>query len=229
MPADYRVISIGTLAAHPLWDERVPVRTGHATTTLVSAGDRHVLVDPGLPPTALVARLAERSRVKPDEITDVFLTRFDSDHARGVARFARARWLLTEAEREWTLRSLRAEIERAEAGGDEELLEELRARRGIAERFRAAEDRVAPGVDLFPLPGVSPGSCGLLLPLPTSTVLVCGDAVATIEHLRGAKVLPGALDVERAQESFREAIEIADVLILGRDNVAMNPLREMRG
>jgi glyoxylase-like metal-dependent hydrolase (beta-lactamase superfamily II) len=229
MPADYRVISIGTLAAHPLWDERAPVRTGHATTTLVSAGDRQVLVDPGLPATALVARLAERTRVKPDEITDVFLTRFDADHARGVARFAHARWLVGEAERDWAMSGLRAEIDRAEAGGDTELLEELRARRGLLERFRAAEDRVAPGVDLFPLPGVSPGSCGLLLPLPTSTVLVCGDAVATIEHLRGAKVLPTALDVERAQESFREAIEIADILVLGRDNVAMNPLREMRG
>ena len=42
----HRVISIGTLAVHPLWDERTPLRTGHATTTLVSSDDTHVLIDP---------------------------------------------------------------------------------------------------------------------------------------------------------------------------------------
>ncbi|MHC4427338.1 MAG: hypothetical protein ACYS0D_01880, partial [Planctomycetota bacterium] len=79
--------------------------------------------------------------------------------------------------------------------------------------------------DLFPLPGVSPGSCGLLLPLPRATVCICGDAVATVEHLRQGKVLPECHDIEQAQESFAEVVEIADILVLGRDNVTVNPLR----
>ena len=37
MTPEYRIISIGTLAANPLWDEKVPVRTGHATTTLIAS------------------------------------------------------------------------------------------------------------------------------------------------------------------------------------------------
>jgi hypothetical protein len=43
---DFRIISIGTLAQHPLWGERTPVRTGHATTTLVRSGDRFILSIP---------------------------------------------------------------------------------------------------------------------------------------------------------------------------------------
>ena len=39
---DIRVISIGTLSANPLWGEREAVRTGHATTTLIQAGQRTI-------------------------------------------------------------------------------------------------------------------------------------------------------------------------------------------
>ena len=33
------------------------------------------------------------------------------------------------------------------------------------------------------------------------------------------KVLPGCHDLEKAHDSFKEAIEIADVIIPGRDNI----------
>ena len=55
--------------------------------------------------------------------------------------------------------------------------------------------------------------------------MICGDAIATIEHPKAGKVLLDCVDIEQAQESFREAVEIADVLVLGRDNVVMNPRR----
>ena len=41
---DVRVISIGALPAHPLWSEKAPVRTGHATTTVIRSRDRVILV-----------------------------------------------------------------------------------------------------------------------------------------------------------------------------------------
>ena len=46
---DDRVISIGALSSHELWDEKGSLRTAHATTTLIRSGDRVILVDPGLP------------------------------------------------------------------------------------------------------------------------------------------------------------------------------------
>ena len=83
---DFRIISIGCLAAHPLWNERGAVRTGHATTTLITSGKRRILVDPGLPPQALSARLSERAGISPQDVTDVFLTSFAPDVRRGLAR-----------------------------------------------------------------------------------------------------------------------------------------------
>ena len=226
-PPQYRVISIGTLAAHPLWDEKIDVRTGHATTTLVTVGEANVLINPSLPGPALGARLSERTRVRPDEITHVFLTTFARDHYRGIACFPRAAWLIHAPEQAFAGAALDEQVEHANDTGDEELIEMVQSHRTLLERCVVAEDSIVPGVDLFPLPGLTPGTCGLLLPLLGTTVLVCGDAVATSEHLEQAKVLPTCADIEQAQDSLREALEIADVLVLGRDNLASNPLRRM--
>jgi glyoxylase-like metal-dependent hydrolase (beta-lactamase superfamily II) len=224
---EYRVISIGCLAAHPLWHERGAVRTDHATTTLVTTGSMKLLVDPSLPAPALAARLHERSGLQPDAVTHVFLTSFEPFRRRGRAAFEHATWLMSEAEHEAAAVGLRAATDQAEAAGDRELLASIATERAMLEQVGVAPDSLAPGVDLFPLPGVTAGTCALLLALPGRTVLICGDAVPTWEHLAQGAVLPRCADPEQAMESFREAVEIADLLVLGRDNIAVNPLRPM--
>jgi len=225
---DVRVISLGALAAHRLRGERGSARTGHATTTLVRAGGATILVDPGLPAPALVARLDERAGIGPDDVTHVFLTSFQPDTTRGLRAFSHARWLISAVEREAVgvplatrLRDLADDGEDA----DEEMVTMLEREVGALQKCEAAPDAVADGVDLFPLPGVTPGMTGLLISETSSTTLVAGDAVATIEHLREGKVLQSAVDVETAKDSFKEAVEIADYLVLGRDNLVANPLR----
>jgi glyoxylase-like metal-dependent hydrolase (beta-lactamase superfamily II) len=223
----FRIISIGTLDAHPLWNESTPVRTGHATSTLISVGSQHILVNPGLPAQALAARLSERTPIPVDDITHVFLTSFQPDHRRALPIFDSAAWLVYEPEREAARAALRASLAEAEDGGDAELVAHYQREIETLERCEVAPDSIVPKVDLFPLPGVTAGTCGLLIALPARTVLVCGDAVASIEHLEQGKVLPRCADVHQAQESFKEAIEIADALIPGRDNIIMNPLRQL--
>lgn len=227
MQVEFRVISIGTLATHPLWHEKRQVRTGHATTTLIRAGESNILVDPSLPAPVLLARLSERTEVKPEQITHVFLTSFERERLRAITAFDAAEWLVHEPERESARESLETQLKEANETGEEELVQLLEEEWDLLERFQSAPDALAPGVDLFPLPGMSPGTCGLLLALPSMTVLVCGDAVATMEHLAEGKVLPHSVSLEQAQESFAEAVEIADVLILGRDNIALNPVRRL--
>jgi hypothetical protein len=34
-----------------------------------------------------------------------------------------------------------------------------------------------------------------------------------------------AVDLEKAQESFTDAVEVADMLVLGRDNLVVNPTK----
>jgi len=235
---DIRVISIGALGAHPLWNEREPVRTGHSTTTLIRSGDAVILIDPGLPAPALKARLGERAGVGPEQITHVFLTSFTPEARRGIGLFDRASWLISEEEREsvgvpiaQSLTRLAQTQEAAQQSGEEfhedqqTMLEILQRDVAVLSRCEPAPDSLGDEVDLFPLPGYSGGSCGVLISEPSRTTLVCGDAIPTVEHLEQGKVLPSCADRDRARESFSEAIEIADVLILGRDNLALNPTK----
>lgn len=225
MDATYRIISIGAFAAHPLWNEQGGQRTAHATTTLIEAGKARFLVDPSLPAQVLAARLSERANLTPGDITHVFLTSFEPMRRRGLAAFEQAAWLVSEREREAIGVAMIERLSVAEEAGDAPVRDLLRSEIALLQRCQPAPDSIAPGVDLFPLPGVTPGTCGLLLPTSRATVLICGDAVASVEHLEQGKVLPTCADREQAQESFREAIEIADILVLGRDNYVVNPLR----
>lgn len=233
---DIRVLSIGTLGAHPLWEERHPVRTGHSTTTLIQSDDAKIVVDPGLPPQVIQARLSERAGLTPEQITHVFLTSFHPECRGGIELFTNAKWLIHGKERETvgipiaqSLARLAETKELAQNAGEEfeddqqAMFEILQRDVAVLSRCEAAPDTIVNEVDLFPLPGFSEGLCGLLISEPTRTTLVCGDALPTVEHFNEGKVLPTCSNRKQAQESFKEAIEIADVLICGRDNTILNP------
>src|SRR5215211_2872423 len=92
----FDIISIGTLSRNRLWGENEPVRTAHATTTLIRSGKRTILVDPGLPAAALGARLYERTGFRPEQVDTVFLTNFRPEHRAGLSLFQNAKWLIHE-------------------------------------------------------------------------------------------------------------------------------------
>ncbi len=219
---DFRIISIGALSHHELWEETAATRTAHATCTLIRSHDRVIVVDPGLPAVALAPRLKERSGLSPDKVTDVFVTNFRPAHRRGVDAFPNARWLIAETERETVGRML---VERFQQESEEPARRLLQEEIALLRRFQNAPDQLAPHVDLFPLPGYTPGNCGLVLSHPTYTAVIASDAVATVEHLEFGRVLPGCYDLQAAQESFREAIEIADIIVPGHDNIILNATR----
>ncbi len=226
-----RIISIGAMSANPLWNERAGARTGHTTTTLVESGDRRILVDPGLPAPALLARLAERANLSPADVTDVFLTSFHPETRRALGAFEKARWLVSSTERETVGVTLAQQLRRlAEQTSEADtearsLVQTLEGEVALLQRCEPAEDSIAPNVDLFPLPGLTPGLCGLLIEGERFTTLVCGDAIPTEQHLLEGKVLPGAADLDQARDSFQDAVEVADMLVLGRDNIVVNPTK----
>ncbi len=219
---EYRVISIGTLSVHELWSRQTESRTPHATTTLVQSENRNILVDPGLPAQVIAAKLSERSGLRPEDISDVFLTNFRPAHRWGLAAFPNARWLINEQEREMMGRSLLDQFQQEEDTDRQALLKQEIT---ILKQCRAADDSLAAQVDIFPLPGYTPGTCGLILSLSGSTVVIAGDAVPTREHLERGRILRNAYDLDQAQQSLLEVIEIADIVVPGHDNVVLNPLR----
>ncbi|HEX8324396.1 MAG TPA: MBL fold metallo-hydrolase [Tepidisphaeraceae bacterium] len=214
------VISIGTLSRNLLWKESEAVRTPHATTTLIRTAKRNILVDPGLPGSILAARLFERTGLKPDAIDTIFLTNARVAHRSGVNAFPSAKVLIHPTERERVLLDLSVRIEDAE---DDAERAALGAEARVLSSFKAAPDTLAPQVDLFPLFGYTAGTCGILVTLPTQTILLAGDAVASADHLLAGQVLPGCFDLSAAKASLTEVYEIADVVIPGHDNVLLNP------
>jgi hypothetical protein len=65
----------------------------------------------------------------------------------------------------------------------------------------------------------------VLLLTASKTILICGDTIATQEHLDKGTVLSNCACAEDAMESFKECIEIADIFVPGRDNILANPIR----
>ena len=76
---------------------------------------------------------------------------------------------------------------------------------------------------LYPLPGASVGSAGLLLTPPTWTILIAGDAALTIDHVERGQVWEGCADPEAAMESLQDMLEVADLIVCGHDNVMFAP------
>src|SRR5688572_32375634 len=94
------VISIGTLSRNRLWGETQAVRTPHATTTLIRTARSNILIDPGLPPPAMNARLFERTGLRPEQIDIVFLTNFRPSHRAGLPLLAESTIVMHEVAQE---------------------------------------------------------------------------------------------------------------------------------
>ena len=217
MTCDYCVVSIGTLAANRLWGESAAVRTSHATTTLVTAEDRLILVDPSLPAGVLQARLNERTGKTFADITDVFCTTLRPVHRRGIDGLAHANWWCSEAELDAYARGL-AEAQGA-AGRIHADTDGMDEETELVARFRPCPAQFGRQVSLYPLTGPSPGSAGLLLTPPTQTILIAGDAAITAEHVRRGQVWQGCHDTAAALETLADLLEIAETIVCGHDNV----------
>jgi glyoxylase-like metal-dependent hydrolase (beta-lactamase superfamily II) len=215
------IISIGTLGRNRLWNESTAVRSPHATTTLIRAGKRSVLVDPGLPAQALGARLYERTGMKPEQIDTIFLTNSKAAHRGGLALFTKAKVLIHDLEKHAAIAQLESLIDQApEEDIDRAAMErELQ----LINSFKIADDILADHVDLFPLFGYTPGTCGLLVTSALTSTLIAGDAVPTLDHFLAGQVLPESYDIKAAQESMAEVYEIADLVVPGHDNLFVNP------
>ena len=200
----FDIISIGTLSRNRLWNESEPVRTPHATTTLVRTAGRNILIDPGLPAQIINARLFERTGLRSEQIDTVFLTNFRPAHRGGLALFDRARIYLHELEQDFVRQRIAQLLADLPDEDDDEDRLRLSAELELLHRCLPAPDQIEKGVDLFPLFGYTPGTCGLLLAMPTATALIAGDAVPTQEHFLAGQVLPDPADLAAARSRFRK-------------------------
>jgi glyoxylase-like metal-dependent hydrolase (beta-lactamase superfamily II) len=159
--------------------------------------------------------------MSPGQIDTVYLTNFRPANRGAIGLFAKAKLLMHELEQQYARQELERLID--EAPPEDEDRKHYQAELALLQKFEAAEDKLATGVDLFPLFGHTPGTCGLLVSTPATSILIAGDAVPTQDHFLAGQVLPDAHDIAAAQESMREVYEIADLIVPGHDNVFLNP------
>ena len=157
----------------------------------------------------------------PASIDTVFLTNFRPSHRAGLALFPHAKVFLHESEQNAVSQHLMRMLE--EAPPDDLDRKIFQQELKLLESTRAPEDKLADQVDLFPLFGYTPGTCGLLITATTSTILIAGDAVPTIDHFLAGQALPDTWDIQQAHEAMREVYEIADLIVPGHDNIFPNP------
>jgi glyoxylase-like metal-dependent hydrolase (beta-lactamase superfamily II) len=213
------IISIGALSKNPLWEERTPVRSSHATTSLITTGDLRVLVDPSLPGDILEARLGERAGITADAVTHVFLTNWRPVHRRGLERFPKAVVWMHQSEIDAVTAALEQASEQSAHQNAKDLEALIKSERASLQRVQPAPDDLGDSLQLYPLPGYTPGQCGLILTEPTLTTVIAGDAVPTAAHFVAGRVFQDCWDLEKAKESLRELIEVADVIVPGHDNL----------
>lgn len=220
MTVEYRVVSIGTLSANRLWGEAGTLRTPHATTVCIVEDERRILVDPSLPGEILDARLFERTGKRLADVTDVFCTTLRPTHRRALAALRHARWWACEGE----LESYREHLESlADSAGrlSQADATDLRAERELVSRIEPCPEKLTSSVHLYPLPGASSGSAGLLLTPSARSIVVAGDAILTTDHYYRGQVWEKAFDADAAMESFRDVLGIADVIVPGHDNLVL--------
>jgi len=224
MSVEFCVVSIGALSRNRLWGETAAVRTSHATTTAVFTGERVILVDPSLPAAALGPVLNERTGKGLSDVTDVFCTTLRPVHRRSIAALTAAAWWVHADELSTYQSHLEGLLERTERLDPQDAAN-VEADLELIGRFRPAPERFGDQVTVYPLAGPSPGSAGILLTPPTSTILIAGDAAVTAEHVRRGQVWEGCADIEAAMRSMADFLELADVIVPGHDNVTFAPGR----
>jgi len=89
----------------------------------------------------------------------------------------------------------------------------------VIKKLVAAPEKIAPGLDIFPTPGHSPGHASLLVYTALETTVVAGDAALTRDYVEHGDLGSTLYDRDKAEDSFREVLEIGDFVVPGHDNI----------
>ena len=186
------------LAGHLSYDKYHPERGRRAacsTATLVQAGGRTIVVDPGADDDRLLAGLAAAG-VAPEAVDTVVLTHTHGDHYRSVHLLPNARLLLSGPEEvAW----------RSRGSPDRELLA----------RLAPTAAAIAPGVRLVLTPGHTAGSATVLVAQAGQLVAIAGDAVDNRDFFVRREPSHNALDPAAERRNFELFAAIADVIVPG--------------
>jgi glyoxylase-like metal-dependent hydrolase (beta-lactamase superfamily II) len=196
------VVSIGNLSRNRYWgdsDER-PIYRVICTTTVISGKDFHLIVDPSLSgEKEMLTELKRRTGLIPDDINAVFITHQHGDHVAGLKHFQKARWI---------------------AGS--KVSEGLNRSGQYNKKVEAATEKLFGAIDIVPTPGHTADHQSLRFDYKGMSVVIAGDAVATLDFWNERRAYYNATDPEESKRSMSMISSIADIIVPGHDNCFYN-------
>jgi glyoxylase-like metal-dependent hydrolase (beta-lactamase superfamily II) len=192
------VVTIGNLSRNRYWgeSEEKALHSVICTTTVITIGGFHVIVDPSLKEEkAMADELKRRTGLTPDHIDVVFVTHEHGDHHIGMPNFPKAKWLSSAL-----------------------VAETINKTENYPKEVEPAGDKIYDVIDVIPTPGHTPGTAGLRFDYRGLSVFVVGDAVATKDFWDEGRMYFKALDMAESQRSMKKIASLADIVVPGHDN-----------
>lgn len=192
------VITIGNLSRNRYWGESVEkaLRPVICTTTIITGSNFHVIVDPSLADTKVMAEeLKRRTGLTPDDINVAFVTHEHGDHHCGLPAFPKARWL--------------ASVQVATA---------INKAAKYQKNVEVAGTTIFDVIDVVTTPGHTPGTAGLRFDFKGLSIFVAGDAVTTKDFWDEGQTYYNAIDAQEAKQSMKKIASISNIVVPGHDN-----------
>lgn len=210
----WKILTIGHLSRNRYWGESdaEPYHPVLATTTFICDEARKILVDPSEPIEEMAVKLQELCQVKPEDIDVVYSTHFHCDHRVDAEKYTNAVCYMSES----ALKDLQKAKERAKRDPN---YADMVA--GHHEVFRVCKEKLTDAISMYPLPGHTDGTTGLLFESNGKKVVIAGDTVMGVEYFEHANGYWFNENLEETRKSIRKVAMDADVIVPGHGDVIL--------
>jgi glyoxylase-like metal-dependent hydrolase (beta-lactamase superfamily II) len=192
------VITVGNLSRNRYWGEAndKAYREVLCTCTLIRGEGFRLLVDPSVAdPGGMAKELNRRTGLALDDITAVFVTHEHGDHWPGITHFPKVPWYASEG-----------------------VAEVLNKNPKFTKKVEPAPQTLFGAVEVVPTPGHTRGHHSLRFDCGGQSIVIAGDAVATLDFWRERRSFFNAVDPELGAKTMDHLASIATIIVPGHDN-----------
>lgn len=178
----------------------------------------------GIRPADALAML----QIDPEAVSDVILTHLHYDHAGNTDLFPNATFHLQESELAFVVGPHMRHAAFREHYEVEDLASVIRLLHRGRVRLHQGDSIVAPGIELFHMPGHTLGLQSVGVETPRGRVLIAGDTLHYYENLRLQKPFPVMIDVAAELDAYQRLLRLAaseDHIVAGHDPLVLDRFR----
>ena len=183
---------------------------GFSSISLLTLGDRHILIDTG--PASrrdLLVKALDSKGLAPEDVDSVILTHLHWDHCQNTDLFTNSRILVHPKELDYARNPARGD--RSTAWYIADMMDKMKV------EPVSDGDSVAEGVRIIDTPGHTKGHLSVVIGVDDETVLVAGDALPDSGTVKRGLPYNIFWDVNDASESVEKMLDSSSVFYPGHD------------